>query len=111
MGNVNGVVGIDEKLEHIVVLCLVGIVKFFEGLHLRYVAGVHADEFSVVITVRENKLERTAHIEERRIVPTVGLARLLRFDTSDDVVISCVLDGKSAAEKRGDVDFVVLVGR
>ena len=70
---------------------------------------MHADEFAVVVSVRENKLKRAAHVEESGVVPAVCLARFLRLNTSDDIIVARVLHGKTAGEKGGDDHFVVVI--
>ena len=90
MRDVDGVVGVDEKGHHIIGLRFVCAEEFFKRFHFGNVARFESYFFSVFYAVFENHFKGTAHIEERRVVPAVGFARFLRFDATDDVIVSRV---------------------
>ena len=61
----------------------------------------HAEEVSRqiptgVVAACEDKLHRTTHIEECRIVPAVSLCRLLRLNASDYTIVTGVLKAKTS---------------
>ena len=70
---------------------------------------MYTDEFAVLHAVGEHEFKRSAHIEKRRVVPAFRLARFLRFDAADDIVLARVLQSQTAAHQRRDDDFVVIV--
>ena len=109
VGNIDGVVRVYKQLNHIALLCLVGIVELVKACHFLDGLGVNANLHALVHTRIEGKLHRAAHIEECRIVPTVGLVRSLRLNASDDTVVARILKGETACHNRGDNDFVIII--
>ena len=55
------------------------------------IAGAGTYLFPTIHTVGKYQLQRTAHIKECGIVPSIGLAVSLRLNTSDDIVGACIL--------------------
>ena len=91
-------------------LRLISIVKFFKGCHLGNVACARTYLNTLIHTVGEYHLKRTAHIKECGIVPTVSLSRFLRLNATDYIVISRILKGKTSALERGDYNLIVVIG-
>ena len=57
------------------------------------------------------QLQRTAHIEKRRIMPSFCLTGLLWFHTSNDVIISCIPQSQSSAHQRRYDHFIIVICR
>ena len=55
----------EDKVKLLSLVCLE---EFLKGGHLLDVTGLKTDQLALVHTVGEDKLERTAHIEECRIM-------------------------------------------
>ena len=111
MSLIDGVVRVDQQGDKVILLGLVGIVKFLKGLHLLHVAGLGSDLLPAIHTIREYHLQRTAHVIERSVMPSPGLARLLRLHAADDVVGSGILQSQAAAHQRRDDNLIVVVCR
>ena len=111
MCHINGIVCIYQKADIVVHLLLVGIVELLKCAHLFHVAGLDTDLLSPVCAVGKYQLQRTAHIEECRIVPSFCLTCLLRLYTSDDVVFPCLCKRKPSAHQRRDDHLIVIVSR
>ena len=108
--DVNRVIRVNHQADEVFRLLLVGLVKFLKGRHLGNIAGGDTHHLAVVHTVVEHQLHHAAHIEERGIVPTLGLAGALRLDAADDAVVTGILGGEAAADQRGNDDLVVVIG-
>ena len=106
---VDRVVGVDEKLDEVIHLRLVRVVEIVKGLHGLELARIGADLFTGILTSRENELERTAHIEERGVMPAVGLRGCLRLYATDDIVVARVRESYASGEKRGNDHLVVVI--
>ena len=111
MGDVDRIVGVDHQADEILLLTAVGIVELLIGIEIAKLARLDTDLHTAVHTVREHKLKRTAHIEEGRIVPAVGLTGNLRLDTPDDVIAARIAERNTARHQSGNDDLVVIVGR
>ena len=107
--HVDGVVGVDQKLDEVIHLCAIRILEFLVGGHLLHGLGLGTDLHALVHAAREYHLKGTAHIEERRIVPAVGLCRLLRLDASDDVVVTGIRKRQSSALQSGNDHFIIII--
>ena len=107
--NVDCVVCVYKQLYHIALLCLIGIVELFKRGHFLNRLGIHADFHALVHTRVEGKLHRAAHVEECRIVPSVGLVGSLRLNTSDDTVITGILKGKAARHNGRNNNLVIII--
>ena len=111
MSHINGIVCVDQQLDGIIHLHLVCMIKFLEGLHILDIAGLRPYLYSLVHTVGKYQLQRTAHIEERGVMPPFGLARLLRLHAADDVVLPGILQRQSSADQGRNDDFIVVICR
>ncbi len=94
MGNIDGIVRIYQQLDHIIHLLLISIVKFFKIFHFFYRLSGCPHLYASVPAAGKYQFHRTAHIEERRIVPSFCLAGFLGFHAADDIVFPRILQSK-----------------
>ena len=111
MRYVNGVICIDHQGDEVFHLLFVGGKEFLKGGKIFHRRGLRTDLHPVVHTAGEYQFQRSAHIEERRVVPTFRLMRRLRFHTADDVVIARFFHRLAVGKQLRDDDFVVVIRR
>ena len=105
---VNCVVCLYHHLDKELLLGLICVIEVLETAHLANVAGLGADLHALVNAVGEYHLHRSAHVEERSIVPTVGVVGNAGLNAADDAVAACFLEGNAAIHHSGDDDLVVI---
>ena len=91
MSHINTVVRIYQKLDEIIHLFFIGIEKVIKGGKIRDFAGAGTYLFPTIHTIGKHQLQRTAHIKERGIVPSIGLTVGLRLNAADDIVGAGIL--------------------
>ena len=111
MSNIDRIVCIYKKRNTIFHLLLICIIKLFKSCHLCDVTCLDTNKFSLVHTIGKYKLERTAHIEECCIMPSICLTCLLRLYASDDVIFSGILKSQSSVQKCRDDHLIIIVSR
>ena len=109
VGHIDRVVRIDQKRDIVIHLRLVGGEEFLIGPHLLHLAGVNADLLPLILSVGEDKLQGSAHIEKGSVVPSVRLARNLGFHAADNGVIPGILEGDSPVHQSRNDHFVIVV--
>ena len=111
MSHVNGIICIYKKGNAVLHLFLVCIIEFVESIHLGNIASLNTNLYTLVHTICKNKFKRTAHIKERCIMPAVCLTGFLRFNTSDDVVFSCIFQSEASVLQCRNDNFIIIVSR
>ncbi|CDA98150.1 unknown [Lachnospiraceae bacterium CAG:215] len=111
MCHIDRIVSIDKQFDRIIHLDLICMEKFLECFHLFHVAGLRSDLGAFVFSIGKYQFQRTAHIEECRVMPPLSLSCFLRFHASDDIVVSRVLQRQSAADKRRYNHLVIVICR
>lgn len=108
MRQIHRVVGVHQHSEHGVLLLFVGVKEFFKGGELLHVPRVGTDLHSAVKAVGKYHFQRTAHVEECRVVPAVGHVPLLRLHATDDAVVARLGKRKPPIHQRGNNHLVVV---
>ena len=111
MRHIDGIISIDQKLDRIIHLLFICIIELFKCRHVLHITCCRTDADTFVYSIRKYQLQRTAHIEKRRIMPSFCLTGLLWFHTSNDVIISCILQSQSSAHQRRYDHFVIVICR
>ena len=111
MGCINSIVRVYQQADAVLHLFLIGVKELIEGGHILHGPCLQANLLSLIPAVGENKLQRTAHVKERRIMPAFCFSRLLRFHAANDVVGPGILQRQSPVHQGRDDHFVIIVGR
>ena len=111
MCHIDRVIRVHKQLNRIFHLGFVSAVKLFKAIHLPDVSGFQPYLNARVHPVCKYKLQRTAHIEKRRVMPALGFSRLLRLYTSNNVVLPRILQRQSSADQRRNNNLVVIICR
>ena len=91
MSYINSIICIHQQGNAVFHLFLICVKEFIKGLHLSDIAGRDSHHLTFIHTIRKNKFQRSAHIKECGIMPPFCLTGFLRFHTSDDIVLSGIL--------------------
>ena len=108
---VDGIICIYKKGDAVFHLFLVSIVKLIEGFHPGNIAGRNTNHLTLIHTIAKYKLQRTAHIKECCVMPSLCLTCFLRLYASDDIVLTGICQGKSSVLQCRDDYLVVIISR
>ena len=86
---VDGIIRIHQHLNTVDHLFFIGIIEFLKCLHRGDILCWKTQQFTLVHTAFKYKLQRSAHIEECCIVPSICLAHDLWLHAADDAVVAC----------------------
>ena len=111
MCHINGIISIYKQGNEIFHLFLICIIELIEALHLCDIAGLDTDLYPFVHTIRENHLQRTAHVKECSVMPALCLTCLLRFYTADDVIFSGICKRKAAVLQCRNDNLIIVISR
>ena len=111
MSHINGIISVYKKRNKVIHLFFIGIIEFFKGGHLCHITCSDSHLLPFVHSIGKHKLQRTAHVKERRVMPAVCFSGLLRLHTSDDIVLSGIFKRKSSVLKSRNDHFVIIIGR
>ena len=111
MSHVNGIICIYKKGNAVLHLFLVCIIEFIERSHLGYIAGRNSDHLALIHTIGKYKLQRTAHIKECCIMPSLCLTCFLWLYATDDIILTGICKGKSSVLQCWDDYLVVIISR
>ena len=108
---VDGIICIYKKRDAVFHLFLVSIVKLIEGFHPGNIAGRNTNHLTLIHTIAKYKLQRTAHIKECCVMPSLCLTCFLRLYASDDIVLTGICQGKSSVLQCRNDHFVIIISR
>ena len=104
------VVSLYHHLDKEFLLGFVSLEEVLKAAHFAYVTRLGADLLALVHTIREYHFHRTAHVEERSIVPTVGIVGNAGLNAADDAVAAGILERNAAIHHSGDDDLIIIEG-
>ena len=111
MSYINGVICIYKKGNTVFHLLLISIVKLIESFHTGNIAGRNTNHLTLIHTIAKYKFQRTAHIKECCVMPSLSLTCFLRLYASDDIVLTGICQGKSSVLQCRNDHFVIIISR